>query len=157
MPFSSPGELPNPGIKPTSPILAGGFFIHWAIREHLANSCGLVAKSCPTLCDWSLPGSSVHGTSQARTLELVAISFSRGSSPFRDQTWVSCIAGKFFTNWATREAQTQLWVCCKFKFSLLGPSGIFFFFPNILMHSWLNPWTHNPQIWGLTGLIPPLL
>ena len=34
----------------------------------------------------------------------VAISFSRGSSPPRDWTWVSCIAGIFFTNWATREA-----------------------------------------------------
>ena len=44
---------------------------------------GLVAKSCPTLCDLmdcSLPGSSVHEISQARILEWIAISFSRGSS-----------------------------------------------------------------------------
>ena len=54
--------------------------------------------------DWSLPGSSVHGIFQARVLVWVAISFSRGSSPPRDWTWVSCIAGIFFTNWATREA-----------------------------------------------------
>ena len=43
----------------------------------------LVAQSCLTLCDpmdCSLPGSSVHGILQARTLEWVAISFSRGSS-----------------------------------------------------------------------------
>ena len=42
-----------------------------------------VAQLCPTLCNpmvWSLPGSSVHGIVQARTLEWVAISFSRGSS-----------------------------------------------------------------------------
>ena len=45
----------------------------------------------------SLPGSSVHGISQARILEWVAIPFSRGSSLRRDQTWVSCIAGRFFT------------------------------------------------------------
>ena len=38
-----------------------------------------------------LPGSSVHGISQARILELVAISFSRGSSPSKDQTHASCI------------------------------------------------------------------
>ena len=65
-----------------------------------------VAQLCPTLCNpmvWSLPGSSVHGIVQARTLEWVAISFSRGSSWHRDQTQVSCIAGKFFTVWATRE------------------------------------------------------
>ena len=60
----------------------------------------LVAQSCPTLCDpmdCSLPGSSVHGISQARILEWVAIPFSRGSSRPRDQTLVSCIAGRCFT------------------------------------------------------------
>ena len=45
--------------------------------------------------DWGPPGSSVHGILQAWILEWVAISFSRGSSWPRDQTWVSCIAGKF--------------------------------------------------------------
>ena len=55
--------------------------------------------------DCSLLGSSVHGISQARILEWVAISFSRGSSWFRDQTHVSCIAGRFFTilyHWGTK-------------------------------------------------------
>ena len=47
--------------------------------------------------DCSQPGSSVHGVLQARIPEWVAISFSRGSSPPRDQTQVSCIAGRFFT------------------------------------------------------------
>ena len=62
----------------------------------------LAAQSCPTLCDpmdCSPPGSSVHGIFQARLLEWVAISFSRGSSWPRDGTWGSCTAG------ATREAQ----------------------------------------------------
>ena len=53
----------------------------------------------------SLPGSSVHGILQARILVWVAIPFSRGSSQLRDQTQVSCIAGGFFTIWATGEAQ----------------------------------------------------
>ena len=53
--------------------------------------------------DCSPPGSSVHGILQARILEWVAISFSRGSSQPRDQTWVSCIVGRFFTDWATRK------------------------------------------------------
>ena len=46
----------------------------------------------------------VHGILQARILEWVAIPFSRGSSQPRDQTQVSCISGRFFTSWATREA-----------------------------------------------------
>ena len=55
--------------------------------------------------DCSPPGSSVHGILQARILEWVAISFSRGSSQPRDWTWVSCIAGRCFILWATRESQ----------------------------------------------------
>ena len=54
--------------------------------------------------DCSPPDSSNHGISQARILEWVAILFSRGSSPSRDQSWVSCIAGRFFAIWATKEA-----------------------------------------------------
>ena len=57
----------------------------------------LVTQSCPTLCDpmdCSPPGSSVHGILQARLLEWVAKSFSRGSSWLRDQAWVSCIASR---------------------------------------------------------------
>ena len=60
----------------------------------------LVIQSRLTLCepkDCSPPGSSVHGISQARILEWVAVSFSRGSSQPGDRTQVSCIA--------TREAQ----------------------------------------------------
>ena len=62
--------------------------------------------NCPTLCDpmdWSPPGSSVHGILQARIQEWVAIPFSRGSFWPRDQIQVSCIAGRFFIVWATRE------------------------------------------------------
>ena len=55
----------------------------------------------------SLPGSSVHGISQAGILEWVAIPFSRGSSWSRDGTWVSRIAGVFFTTWASREAPSR--------------------------------------------------
>ena len=57
------------------------------------------AQSCLTLCDpmdYSLPGSSVRGILQARILEWVAISFSRGSSQPRDRTRVSCIVGRRF-------------------------------------------------------------
>ena len=70
-----------------------------------------VTQSCPTLYDpmyHSLPGSSVHGIIQARILEWVAISYSWGSSQLKDRTGVSCIAGRFFTIWATREASIHL-------------------------------------------------
>ena len=69
-----------------------------------------VAQLCLTLCDpmdHNLPGSSVHGIFQARGLEWVAISFSRGSSRLSDWTWVSHIAGRRFTIWATREAPSS--------------------------------------------------
>ena len=62
--------------------------------------CRLITKSCPTLCDHlicSPPGFSVHGISQARILEWVVISSSRGSSQLRDRTCISCTAGRFFT------------------------------------------------------------
>ena len=61
------------------------------------------AQSYPTLCeptDCRLPHSSIHGIFQPRTLEWLAISYSRGSSQPRDQTRVSCgfcFAGGFFT------------------------------------------------------------
>ena len=59
--------------------------------------------------DCSQAGSSTHRILQARILEWVDIPFSRGSSWPRSQTRVSCIAGRFFTIWATRGAHT-FWV-----------------------------------------------
>ena len=69
---------------------------------------GEVTQWCPTLCDpmdCSLPGFSVHRILQARILEWVTTSFSRGSSQPRNRTWVSHIGGRRFNLWATREAQ----------------------------------------------------
>ena len=95
------------GSKPhlVSPALAGGFFTTSATREAQERGNVLVAQSCPTLCnpmDCSLPVSSVHGISQARVQEQVAILFSRGSSQPKDQTQVSYIAGRSFTIGATQ-------------------------------------------------------
>ena len=70
--------------------------------------------------DCSLPGSSVHGISQARVLEWVAIPFCRGSSRPRDQTQFSCIKGKLFTIWATREA-SMIKVLCFVLFCFWRP------------------------------------
>ena len=65
-----------------------------------------VTQSCPTLCDSM--DHTVHGILQARILEWVTFPFSRGSSQPRDRIQVSCIAGGFFTSWATREALMYL-------------------------------------------------
>ena len=135
-PFFSPGDLPNPGIKPRSHTLQvdslpaepqgkpkntgmgslsllQGIFLNQESNRGLAlqadslptelseaESESEVAQSYPTLCDpmdCSLPGFSVHGIFQARVLEWVAISFSRGSSRPRDRTQVSRTVGRRLT------------------------------------------------------------
>ena len=80
---------------------------HMCVRTHLfMRICSFVtvlvlclcAQSCLTLCnpmDYSPPGSSVRGILQTGILQWVAISFSRRSSQPRDQTCISCIAGRF--------------------------------------------------------------
>ena len=83
----------------------------------------LVAQLCPTLCDptnCSPPGSSVHGIIQAKILEWIAIPFSKGSYQPRDRAWVSCIAGRFFTIWATGKIHMP--------YSLLNALHIFYFY-----------------------------
>ena len=102
-----------------------------------------VTQLCLTLCDpmdCSLPGSSIHGIFQARVLEWVAISFPRGSSRPRDQTQVSCVVGRCFTIWATREVPRvgsnscplSWWCHPTSHLALLLPPSIF---PNIRVFS----------------------
>ena len=87
LPCPPPGDLPNLGIKPTSltsPALAGGLSTTSATWEAYAPCvCAKLLQLCLTLCspmDTSPPGSSVHRILQARILEWVVISYSRGSS-----------------------------------------------------------------------------
>ena len=111
------------------PCLHRAHYLNWDERAIIHNgkmSCHkrimcvcLVAQLSPTVCDpmdCSPSGSSVPGIVQARILEWVVIPFSRGSSPPRNGTRVSCITGRFFTAWATREARKRvrddiLWNC----------------------------------------------
>ena len=79
---------------------------HWDLGPPGIPKWSEVAQSCPTLCDpvdCNPPGSSVHGILQARILEWVTISSSRGSSRPRDWTRDSRIASRRFYLWATRE------------------------------------------------------
>ena len=115
-------SLPDPGPL-NSPMESHSYWIHncttasqhrmikghrtqnmWSTALFLVKV--LVAQLCLTLCNPTFcnpSGSTVHGILQARTLQWVAIPFSRGSSTPRDGTQVSCTASRFFTIWATRE------------------------------------------------------
>ena len=76
LPFLSPGDLPNPGIKPVSLAQAGRLF---TTKPAAAAAAAKLLQSCPTLrdpIDSSPPGFSVHGIFQARVLEWGAIAFS---------------------------------------------------------------------------------
>ena len=87
--------------------------VHYRAAKHYADNLKIFVNvedktifnfKCLTLrnpMDCSPPGSAVRGILQARTLECVAIPFPRGFSQPRDQTRVSCIAGRFFTIQAT--------------------------------------------------------
>ena len=86
-------------------------------------ACVNIAQSCVALCD--LMDYTVHGILQARILHWVAISFSRGSSQSWDRTQISCIVGRFFTNWATREALSSCGhgLCCSMACGVFVDQG----------------------------------
>ena len=110
--------------------------------------CVLIAQSYPILCDpmdCSLPGSSVHGILQARILESVAILFSKGSSQPRDWTQVSCIAGRFFTIWATREAHICIIYTYIIYICLGKPMCVYTqTFVCVYMHIYIYIYIHTP-------------
>ena len=141
LPCSPPADLPNPEIEPRSPTLEVNSLPSeplgkpiiiwkwtWLSRVRLGNP--------PDYCIF-------HGILQARILEWVAISLSRGSSQPWDGTQVSRIGGRLFTNWATREALIIIWlgpnffsspvdeyvsltiaVCCTLVEAVYGPSPL---------------------------------
>ena len=103
-----------------------------------------IAKSlqlCPTLCDpmdCSLPGFSIQGILQARILQWVTISFSRGSSWPRDRTRVSHIGGRRFNLWATyrgKESKKEWIYVCILEKEMAAHSSII---------AWRIPWTEEP-------------
>ena len=100
---------------------------------HISFPCAKSLQSCLTLCklmDCSPSGSSVHRISQVRILEWVAISSSRGSSWPRDWTWISRIAGRFFTIWASREAP-----------------NFPYWYVNLMRFQWKFRWNFFSRIW----------
>ena len=74
-----------------------------AVYCHLAYLTSMQSEKWKFASDSATPGTTVHGTLQAKILVWVNLPFSRGSSQLRDWIQVSCIAGRFFTIWATKE------------------------------------------------------
>ena len=93
------------------------FFIYLGVLPLYQICVCSIAELCLTLCNTMncrLPGSSVHGISQARMLEWFAISSSRGSSWSRDGahiSYVSCTGRWILYHWATWEALIRCMVC----------------------------------------------
>ena len=120
----------------------------------------LVTQSCLTLCNpmnCSPPGSSVLGISQARVLEWIVISFSMGSSQPREWTCISCIAGRFFTIWATSEACHDFYM----GFNSLHEGSIFMIASNLILPPKTQPLNiitlgdsiQNMNLWGTQTVI----
>ena len=95
--------------------------------------------------DCSLPCSSLHGIFQARVLEQVATSFSRGSSQPRDRTWVSHIVGRRFTVWATREVSALVLYILFISLCLPSPGNHWSFYcPHCFAFSRMScSWNHK--------------
>ena len=94
--------------------------------------------------DCSLPGSSVHGISQARILEWVSMSFSRGSFQTRDWTCISCTGRQILFHWATEEAHLGSAMCLILLFTIIRQALGFVLglFP---------PWSHQCVAWLCLG------
>ena len=104
-------------------------------------------QSCPTLCDpmdCSPPGSSVQGSSEARMLEWVAISFSRGSSPLRDWTQVSWTAGQILYHLSHKGSPMKWFSSVQFSRSVVLDS----LRPHGLQHARLPCPSPTPRIYS---------
>ena len=111
---------------------------------------GIESRS-PTLQVDSLPA---EPQGSPRILEGVACPFSRGSSQPRNQTWVSCITGRSFTNWAIRGASVSTEAdgkcpCCLVAGSALGKCQFVVdtgMGSHFLLQGILPAWESNPSL-----------
>ena len=100
--FSRGSSQPRDGTHVSCIVRWVFFFTTGPLGKHCEFTAAAAKslQSCLTLCnpmECNLSDSSVHGISQGRILEWVAISFARGSFQPRDQIHISCIAGRFLT------------------------------------------------------------
>ena len=159
--FSRRSWLEQSSIPPTQLVVLPSLYLYLQIFSsslifsHQLLWCVVFSPSVvsdslrPHNC--SPPGSSVHGILQARILEWVAIPFSRGSSQPRDRTWVACIAGRFFTGWATREVSKPLKHFSSLSHVWLGAEGVTLYIAVILLCAWEED-LPTPPSWPLLGI-----
>ena len=126
LPFPSPGDLPNPGIKPRSPTLRVDSLPvepQGKLKNTGVSSLSLLQRIFPTQeLNWGLLNCrqilyQLSHKGSPRILEWVAYPFSSRSSQPRNRTGLSCISGGFFTNWAIREAPMALPLLLLSRFS----------------------------------------
>ena len=105
---SPPTLLPHPAYPiplsgSSTKIVEDQWYLHISQFQFLNGPIGFKSDNN------AITSSSVHGILQTRILEWVSISFSRGSSQSRNQTWVASIAVRFFTNWVMREVTPAIY------------------------------------------------
>ena len=118
--FSSPRDLPDPGIQPAS-LASPAWLVDSFTSEPLASLIEYWSGlPCPPPGDFPNPGTEPRSPTlqvdslpsepqgSPRILEWLAYPFSRGPSQPTNWTRVSCVASRFFTSWATRETQKYL-------------------------------------------------
>ena len=139
------------------------------LRIKVESESGSVMSALRDPMDYSPPDSSVHGILQARILEWVAMPSSRGSSWPRDWTQVSSIAGRFFTIWDMRKAQSGLYKCSLMLSLTLDFSNVTILInflscvgehtqTGLALVSVPSPWIHRtpfPQVWVWFRIILP--
>ena len=111
---------------------------------------------CPTLCDsmdCSPPGSSAHGILQARILEWVAMPSSRGSSPPRDGTRVSCVSctgRQVLYHCVTWEALQTPYICANIRYWSFSCwlASLYLLVFELLLSSWKSEETPGSSIWS---------
>ena len=145
----------------TTIILEGSLAVSYKTKCTLTfgYSCGSVAKLCLTLCnlmDFSRLGSSVRGISQAKILEWVVLSLSRGSSRPRDWTCISHIGRWILNHWTTREVlltcfHNSLPPECKLRktstvLSSCSPLNPHFTHGKHSIHIWVNEWMSSKPL-----------
>ena len=127
---SNLSTIPHPNVGAMSGVQCFIFhWVHWKVSAAAAESLQS-AKSQTRLSNWtelnwwtSPPDYSVHWISQARILERVAISFSRGSSQPRDWTFASCLGRRLLYHWTTWKTWTpfaRTYIRIQLPFSIWG-------------------------------------
>ena len=137
-PWNSPGQ--NTGV--------GSLFLLQGIFPTQGSNPGLLC------CRWILYQLSHQGSS--RILEWVAYPFSSGSSWPRARTGISCIAGRFFTSWATREAPLNHWTAKEFPRNPYINLASYAVSSAVPQGHWSPPVQVPPWHWG-GGMGVPLL